>query len=126
MNIPIPPFSVTAWVAFSLLGVPSTWRTREVVLRRRFSTVSASLEIREGLNADSAESAPGEKGPKMPGNPSAKKRQRELLRQEQQREKVARRAARKAERDARGPVTEGQDPDLIGIVPGPQQGEEEL
>ncbi|MBI4509004.1 MAG: hypothetical protein HY698_05180 [Deltaproteobacteria bacterium] len=53
------------------------------------------------------------------GRPSAKKRQRELDLQEHRREKEARRSQRKAER-ARPRVAEGEDPDLVGIRPGPQ------
>ncbi len=53
------------------------------------------------------------------GRPSAKKRQRELDLQEHRREKEARRSQRKAER-VRPEVAEGEDPDLVGIRPGPQ------
>jgi hypothetical protein len=60
----------------------------------------------------------------MAGNPTQKKRQREILRKEQQAEKAARRAERKALKDERGPVEPGEDPDLAGIVPGPQPREE--
>ncbi len=49
-----------------------------------------------------------------------KKRQREAAKRERRREKVARRAQRKAERTVRGTRAEGEDPDLVGIVPGPQ------
>jgi len=56
----------------------------------------------------------------MAGNPSQKKRQREILQKEQRQEKAARRAERKAVRDARDPTAPGEDPDLAGIVPGPQ------
>ena len=41
--------------------------------------------------------------------------------------KAARRAERKALRDARDPNTPGEeDPDLAGIVPGPQPRDEEM
>lgn len=56
----------------------------------------------------------------MVGNPSVKKRQKEAARQERQREKAARREQRKAERVQRAPGEAGEDPDLAGIVPGPQ------
>ena len=47
--------------------------------------------------------------------------QKELARKERQREKEERRDARKKERETRGPRPEGQeDPDIAGIVPGPQ------
>lgn len=62
----------------------------------------------------------------MAGNPSQKKRQRELLQKEQRAEKAARRAERKAVRDARDPNAPGEDPDIAGIVPGPQPREEEM
>ena len=40
--------------------------------------------------------------------------------QERQREKAAKRAEREKAEGARGPVADGEDPDLAGIVPGPQ------
>lgn len=61
----------------------------------------------------------------MAGSPTAKKRQREASKREQQREKAARRAQRKAERGPRGPGAQGEDPDVVGIVPGPQPSTEE-
>jgi hypothetical protein len=61
----------------------------------------------------------------MASNPTAKKRQREALKQEQQREKAEKRARRKAERETRQSDTLGEDPDLIGIVPGPQPSAED-
>jgi len=48
------------------------------------------------------------------------KRQRERSRQERQREKEIRRQERKAEKAARPAVADGEDPDLAGIVAGPQ------
>lgn len=56
----------------------------------------------------------------MAGNPSVKKRLKEAARQERQRDKAEKREARKAEKVTakRGPGEE--DPDLAGIVPGPQ------
>ena len=55
------------------------------------------------------------------GNPSLNKRQRERSRQEKQREKEAKRQQRKQDRAQRGPTDpEGVDPDIAGIVPGPQ------
>jgi hypothetical protein len=55
--------------------------------------------------------------------PSIEKRMREQARQQRQREKEQRRAERRRDRDARGDPqdgTGGVDPDLEGIVPGPQ------
>jgi hypothetical protein len=56
----------------------------------------------------------------MAGNPSVKKRQKELVRQEHQREKAARKEQRKADKVTKKPNDAGEDPDLAGIVPGPQ------
>ncbi len=50
----------------------------------------------------------------------ADKRNKERARQQKQREKAAERVARKNEKDARGPRPPGEDPDIAGIVPGPQ------
>ena len=51
---------------------------------------------------------------------SVKKRQKEAQRQAAQREKAERKAERKAEKANRPPGVEGEDPDIAGIVPGPQ------
>ena len=49
------------------------------------------------------------------------KRQKELARKEKQRAKQERREERKREKESRGPRGEGEeDPDIAGIVPGPQ------
>lgn len=50
----------------------------------------------------------------------ASKRQKERARQEKQREKQASRQERRKDKDARGPGAPGEDPDIAGIVPGPQ------
>ena len=54
--------------------------------------------------------------------PGASKRQKELARQEKRKDKDAKRAQRKQERQEKSPATVpgGEDPDLAGIVPGPQ------
>jgi hypothetical protein len=52
--------------------------------------------------------------------PGANKRQKERARQEKQREKEARVAERRKDKVARPDATPGEDPDLAGIVPGPQ------
>jgi len=49
-----------------------------------------------------------------------KKRQKELARQNKQKEKALRRQQRKEEKANRPPAENGEDPDLAGIVPGPQ------
>nr|WP_275935428.1 hypothetical protein [Sorangium cellulosum] len=48
------------------------------------------------------------------------KRQKERERQEKQREKDANRLARRMEKGSGVSGTPGQDPDIAGIVPGPQ------
>jgi hypothetical protein len=54
----------------------------------------------------------------MPQNPGALKRQKELARLEWQREKAAKKERRK--RDDPKDNLSGEDPDIAGIVPGPQ------
>jgi len=50
-----------------------------------------------------------------------KKRQKELARQEKRREKLTRRQQRTQERkDSPDGLPQGEDPDLAGIIPGPQ------
>jgi hypothetical protein len=52
-------------------------------------------------------------------SPTFQKRQKEMARQQRQQEKAAARADKK--KDDKGPRTaDGEDPDLAGIVPGPQ------
>jgi hypothetical protein len=48
------------------------------------------------------------------------KRQKEKNRQDRQRDKDAKREQRKNERVNRPPAAPGEDPDIAGIVPGPQ------
>jgi hypothetical protein len=53
----------------------------------------------------------------------ALKRRKELARQEKQREKLARREQRRTEkrgRDEADGLAAGEDPDIAGIIPGPQ------
>lgn len=54
----------------------------------------------------------------MIGRPSVTKRRKEQARAEKQQEKAERRQAKKA--SPRAETAEGEDPDLAGIVPGPQ------
>jgi hypothetical protein len=61
----------------------------------------------------------------MASSPTVKKRQREASKREHQLEKAARRAQRKAQHETRGSDAAGEDPDLAGIVPGPQPTTEE-
>jgi hypothetical protein len=52
-------------------------------------------------------------------NPGLSKRKKELDRDKWQKEKAERKAQRQREKDSRGGA-EGEDPDIAGIVPGPQ------
>jgi len=56
----------------------------------------------------------------MANNPSTKKRQREKELQDRRREKAEQRQHRRADRANRPPTEPGVDPDIAGIVPGPQ------
>ncbi|HEY5282053.1 MAG TPA: hypothetical protein VIM14_04620 [Polyangia bacterium] len=51
---------------------------------------------------------------------AAEKRKKEVLRQKRQKEKAERRQQRHSDREERGPLGPDDDPDLAGIVPGPQ------
>jgi hypothetical protein len=53
-------------------------------------------------------------------NPSVNKRQKERQRQERQREKSAKREDRKRDKENKPVLPGGEDPDIAGIVPGPQ------
>jgi hypothetical protein len=48
------------------------------------------------------------------------KRQKEFARKERQKQKAARRELRERERAERSNTETGEDPDIAGIVPGPQ------
>ena len=52
------------------------------------------------------------------GRPSIVKRQKEQGRREKQKEKAEKRARRQSE--VKTPGVDGEDPDIAGIVPGPQ------
>jgi len=54
------------------------------------------------------------------GRQGADKRNKERARQQKQKDKAQDRLARKREKDARGDGPAGEDPDIAGIVPGPQ------
>lgn len=61
----------------------------------------------------------------MAFNPGHLKRQKEAKRAEKQREKDARRDERKREKESRPEGDAGVDPDIAGIIPGPQPKPEE-
>jgi hypothetical protein len=54
--------------------------------------------------------------------PGSTKRQKELARQQKQREKDEKRTVRKKEKEERSkaPGDSAEDPDIAGIIPGPQ------
>jgi len=52
--------------------------------------------------------------------PTFKKRQKELARQQKQQNKQAQRRAKSELKGDRSSMTEGEDPDIEGIRPGPQ------
>ena len=54
------------------------------------------------------------------GRQGADKRNKERARQQKQKEKAVTRVERKREKDLRGDRPAGEDPDIAGIVPGPQ------
>jgi hypothetical protein len=56
---------------------------------------------------------------------SVSKRQKEKERQDRRREKEAKREERRKEKASR-PALDGEDPDIAGIVPGPQPLPDEL
>ncbi len=53
-------------------------------------------------------------------NPSVNKRLKERNRQDKQKEKEAKREQRKQDKVQRPSSSSGEDPDIAGIVPGPQ------
>jgi hypothetical protein len=55
---------------------------------------------------------------------SVNKRLKEKARQEKQQDKAMKREQRKVEKDNRPAAAPGEDPDIAGIVPGPQPVEE--
>jgi hypothetical protein len=56
----------------------------------------------------------------MQGRPSITKRQKEQARQERAKQKAERRAHRSEEKRVKPAGAEEEDPDIAGIVPGPQ------
>jgi hypothetical protein len=58
-------------------------------------------------------------------NPGLSKRKKELDRVQWQKEKAERKAQRQREKTEKGDGAEGEDPDIAGIVPGPQPPVEE-
>ena len=56
----------------------------------------------------------------MQGRPSINKRNREQAKREKQQDKAQRRAERTVEKRNKGDAPDGEDPDIAGIIPGPQ------
>ena len=54
------------------------------------------------------------------GRTTVTKRQKERARQERQEKKAQRRVTRKDQASQKGPGVPGEDPDIAGIIPGPQ------
>ena len=54
------------------------------------------------------------------GRPSINKRNREHAQRERQQEKAQRRAQKAVEKKNKTDLGDGEDPDIAGIVPGPQ------
>ncbi|HEX9307956.1 MAG TPA: hypothetical protein VF894_10730 [Anaeromyxobacter sp.] len=63
----------------------------------------------------------------MAFNPGATKRQKEAARRDKQRRKDEKKEQRKREKadSPTSPITPGEDPDIAGIIPGPQPKVEE-
>ncbi len=59
------------------------------------------------------------------GKPSITKRNREQARRQRNQEKEERRKQRAVERRERGDAPQDEDPDIAGIIPGPQRPPEE-
>lgn len=60
------------------------------------------------------------------GRPSVTKRQKEAARRDKQQKKAARKLERDAAKGDREDLPQGEDPDIAGIVPGPQPLPDEL
>jgi hypothetical protein len=56
----------------------------------------------------------------MAFNPGATKRQKEAARRDYQRRKEEKKDQRRREKATRPPTAPGEDPDIAGIIPGPQ------
>ena len=62
----------------------------------------------------------------MKARPSAEKRRKEMTRKDKKREKAERRVQRKLVKDQSPSSDSDEDPDIAGIVPGPQPVAEEF
>jgi len=85
------------------------------VLRRAFYVHQSGIEARHGR-----ERRARLEGVSHMSRQGADKRNKERARQQKQRDKAQDRVVRKREKDAKGDTPPGEDPDIAGIVPGPQ------
>jgi hypothetical protein len=58
--------------------------------------------------------------------PSQQKRHKERARQEKQKMKAEKRLEAKTRQSSRNPLNPGEDPDIAGIIPGPQPPREDM
>jgi hypothetical protein len=82
--------------------------------------VAAVVAAATAVDSAAVASNVGKPGVRPGTKNAAEKRKKEVLRQKRQKEKVERRQQRQSDRQDRGPLGPDEDPDLAGIVPGPQ------
>ncbi len=74
----------------------------------------------DGVARAAVEGSVGRSSVKPFNKSAAEKRKKELSRQQWQKEKAERLLQRQQEREKRGDLKPDEDPDIAGIVPGPQ------
>ena len=74
----------------------------------------------DGVARAAVEGSVGRPSVKPFNKSAAEKRKKEISRQQWQKEKAERLLQRQQEREKRGALEPGEDPDIAGIVPGPQ------
>jgi hypothetical protein len=84
------------------------------------SAAAAAAVVAIAVDSAAVESNAGRPGVRPGTKNAAEKRKKEILRQKRQKEKAERRQQRHSDRDEHGPLDPDEDPDLAGIVPGPQ------
>src|SRR5262249_17802958 len=87
---------------------------------RRRSATEKQLNEKSKSAASTVEFSLAKEDAIARGSSTRAKRDREKALQRQRQEKEAKRVLRKAEKNSRGPVPEGEDPDLVGLRWGPQ------
>jgi hypothetical protein len=83
------------------------------------------LAVRPAGTRDTTRLSSWARGWKVNMNPSIHKRQKERERQDHQRAKAELRRQRRESKSPKAPDAPGEDPDIAGIVPGPQAPVEE-